>query len=193
MKRRAKPKFDFLLEILNVYRDQALKCKKVRAYLAGCVFLGSALEAGLLAMTKTSSSQVRRSQKYLNRPKKDRNVDEWGLFDLLELARELRWIPSELPMGKVARASGISAKKALANGDLGYFADVVREIRNLVHPGVYVREMKNVKITKSYYEFCYEITAHVFDFLRQKLEASIRMSHAFRTWAAGNKTKTQTR
>src|SRR3972149_579542 len=91
-------------------------------------------------------------------------------FDfLLELARELRWIPSELPMGKVARASGISAKKVLANSDLGYFADVVRKIRNLVHPGVYVREMKNVKITKSYYEFCYDIAPHLFHIIQQKL------------------------
>jgi hypothetical protein len=144
-------------------------------------------------MAKIESSQVRRSQKYLSGRKKDRNVDKWSLFDLLELAREVRWIPSKLPMGKVARESGISPKKAQVNGDLGYFADVVRDIRNLVHPGAYLRDMKNVKITKSYYEFCYEISADVFDFLRQKEEESIRKSHAFRKWAAGNKIKTQTR
>ena len=77
-------------------------------------------------------------------------------------------------MGKVARASGITLKSALANGDLGYFADVVREIRNLVHPGVYLRRMRNVKIGKSYYQFCFEVEEIVFDHLYAKIEASIK-------------------
>ena len=76
-------------------------------------------------------------------------------------------------MGKVARASGITVRSALATGDLGYFADVVREIRNLVHPGVYVRRMRNVRINKSYYQFCYEVEGVVFDRLYEKLQASI--------------------
>lgn len=92
----------------------------------------------------------------------------------MELGRELKWIPSRIPMGKIARASGISVKSDLANGDLGYFADVVREIRNLVHPGIYVRRMRNVRITESYYQFCYEVEGIVFDYLYRKLENSMR-------------------
>ena len=175
MNRKRKSKFDFLVEIISDYRNQAERCKKARAYLAGCVFLGSALEAALLATAKSYPSQVRKTEKYLSKKRKrDKNLDRWGMFDLLELARELMWIPSKLTMGKVARASGISASKAFAIGDLGYFADVVREVRDLVHPGRYLRSMKNVKVTKRYYEFCYEVTEIVFDHLYAKLEASIR-------------------
>lgn len=168
-------KFDFLLKVLTTYHDQAVRSEKSRAYLAGCVFLGAAIEAGLLATSKCYPSQVRKTGKYRSKNKKHRNLDKWGFFDLLELGRELKWIPSRIPMGKIARASRITPKSALANGDLGYFANVVREIRNLVHPGVYLRNMRNVKITKSYYQFCFEVEDVVFDYLYKKLEASINL------------------
>jgi|SRR5208337_139546 len=174
MKSKSRSKFDFLLEILQIYHDQAVRSKKCRAYLAGCVFLGAAIEGGLLATARCYPSRVRQSLKYRNKRKKDRNLDKWGFLDLLELGRELKWIPSRIPMGKIARASGISVKSDLANGDLGYFADVVREIRNLVHPGIYVRRMRNVRITESYYQFCYEVEGIVFDYLYRKLENSMR-------------------
>lgn len=174
MKSKSQSKFECLLDILKTYHDQAVRSEKCRAYLAGCVFLGAAIEGGLLATSKCYPSQVRQSLKYRSKRKKDRNLDKWGFLDLLELGRELRWIPSRIPMGKIARASGITVKSALANGDLGYFADVVREIRNLVHPGVYVRKMRNVKIAKSYYRFCYDVEDIVFGYLYRKLEISIR-------------------
>jgi hypothetical protein len=160
--------------MFDTYRKEARKCSKNRAYLAGCIFLGSALETSLLAMAKCYQTEVRHSNKYLSRRKKDRNIDKWDLFSLLELARELKWIPSKLPMGKVARASGISSEKALASGDLGYFADVVREIRNLVHPGVYLRNMGNARITRRYYGFCFEVIDLILERLEHELEVSIR-------------------
>jgi hypothetical protein len=165
---KPKPKFDFLLELMNIYRNQALRCEKVKAYLAGCVFMVAALEAGLLAMTKINSAKVRLSQKYLGKPKKYRNVDKWSLGDLLILAREIGWIPAKIPGGD----------------KLGSFAGQVKDIRNLIHPGFYVRKMKDRKITKQHFEACYNNTADLIGYLGRKVEESIVKSRAFREWEA---------
>jgi len=96
------------------------------------------------------------------------------LFDLIKIVTELAWIPSKVPLDKTARESGISPDDALSKGDVGYFADVTREIRDMVHPGRHARLWKDVRISKRHYQFCYEIAEVVFEHLYAKLEDSIR-------------------
>jgi hypothetical protein len=79
--------------------------------------------------------------------------------------------PTEL--GQAIRDSGLSPDDALAKGDLGYFADWVREIRNAVHPGNYLRRWRGERISKGYYEFCDIIIGLVSDHLYHKLGSSI--------------------
>jgi len=58
MKPRKIDRFDFLLKLANLYKSEADKCGKSRAYLTGCIILGTALEAGLLAMTECYPEEV---------------------------------------------------------------------------------------------------------------------------------------
>jgi len=100
-------------------------------------------------------------------------LNKWGLFDLLKLATELGWIPSRLSLDKTARSSRVSPHLARSRGDLGYFADIVREIRDMVHPGRYLRYWKGERVSRRYHKFCYTVTDQVFTSLYEKLESSI--------------------
>lgn len=162
----------FLLSIIESYQEEAEKCRGANAYLAGSVMLGAALEASLLGMAKCYTEEVKKTKTYSS--KKEPNLDKWNLIDHLKVARKLDWIPSELPLNKVARESGIDPDEALKYGDLGYFADVMREIRDMLHPGRYLRIWSGVKVTKKFLETSYEVVELVQDFLLKKLEDSIR-------------------
>lgn len=171
MEQRASHPDKQLIGLMEMYKQQSYRCQKAGAYFAACVCLGSAMEAGLLAMAKCYPEDLETSQTYQH--KKELCLEKWTLFDLLKLARELSWIPSQIPLEKVAHASGVSPDDALSKGDLGYFADVVREIRDMVHPGRYLRLWRGVRISKDYYEFCAQATELVFDYLYPILEKSI--------------------
>jgi len=172
-KTRRVGRFDFLLRLMNFYRNEADKCGRAGAYFAGCIVLGAAIEASLLAMVKCYPEKVKKTKTYQrkNQPPYDLN-----LYDLLKIAIELGWIPSKLPLDKTARTSGLTSDYALSKGDVGYFVDVAREIRNLVHPGKHVKLWKGVRISKGYYQFCHELTDVVIDHLVEKVEESLRRS-----------------
>ena len=79
-----------------------------RQFNSGCphqAMLGAALEASLLAMAKCYAEEVEQTKTYSS--KKEPNLDKWNLIDHLKVARELNWIPSKLPLDKIARESGI--------------------------------------------------------------------------------------
>lgn len=161
-----------LLGMIEDWRREADNCRTVGAYLAGCVMLGATLEASLLAMSKCYSDEVKGTKTYSL--KKEPDLDRWNLIDYLRVARELNWIPSKLALEKVARESGVDPEEALKNGDVGYFADVVREIRDMLHPGRYLRLFTGVKVTKDFLDTCYETVNTVQDLLFDKLVDSIR-------------------
>ena len=162
------PKLEQTMDsLLQFYKNEANRCGNQRAYLAGCVCLGSAVETGLLWMALLYPKEVMRSQTY-QRKKKRHSILEWTLFDLLRLGRELDWIPTKLQLDETLRTSGLNPEDALRRGDLAFFADFLREIRDLVHPGRYIRKWKGARITKNYYEFCWTIAELVFDWLGHK-------------------------
>ncbi len=160
-----------LLSIMKNYRDEAEKCRRSGAFLASCVMLGAELEATLLAMEKCYPDEVAQTQTYSRKGEHDLN--RWQLIDHLKVARELGWIPSRLGLEEIARTSGVEPEEALNNGDIGYFADVVREIRDMLHPGRYLRLSSGVKVTAEYFERCYEVVDVVQEVLQRNLEQSL--------------------
>jgi hypothetical protein len=174
MEREAYPSSDDYLGIMDIYKMQSHRCGKAGAYFAACVCLGSLLEALLLGIAKCFPEEVEESQIY--REKKEPRLERWVMTDLLKLAVELKWIPSSVPpeeLGKAIRASGLSPDDALAKGDLGYFADWVRQIRNAVHPGNYWRNWRGKPFSKEYYAFCDIIVELVSDHLFHKAGSAV--------------------
>ena len=145
MKAISEKDFNFLLKLANRFKKEAANCKKNGQILASCVMYAAEMEAQILAMALIYDDEVKESKTYHG--KKERDLRQWELKPLLDLSRELNWIPSSLPVGQIARTSGIEPDDALKAGDVGYFADRVREIRDMVHPGRYVRLWSGVRLT----------------------------------------------
>ena len=137
------------------YQREAEVCAEAGAYLAACVMLGAALEGALVAMADLGA--LRPDIEKSSQAVRDKNGDlvppeSWPFRKLLALAKELNWLPAKLPPDE-----DIDLNEALERGDVGDFAEYVREVRNLVHPGKYVREYPHVSIGDKHYADCYAV------------------------------------
>ncbi len=138
-------RFESLLMLIKRYHGEAIRSANAGAYLGACILTGAALEAALLA---TCSVQEEEVEEYLSQPEGQRvlrklkrkqsglpvKADKLALADLLNLARHLGWLPGRT--GKYQRRK------------VGDLALVVKELRDLVHPGKYVRDYPNVRIAR---------------------------------------------
>lgn len=164
-----KDRFESLLKLIKRYEQEAKTSAGAGAYLAGCVMLGSALEAGLLAMVECFRDEVKQT----NSAPRDKHgklkpSSRWKLSELLDVARELDWLPA-----KLSANANITLEEALSKGEIGDFVEVVREIRNLVHPTKYVREYPDTTIKKEHFKDCYNIVRITFDHLFEHLTSTL--------------------
>jgi hypothetical protein len=169
--------FNFLLDLSVRYDKEAINCKKNGQILASCVMYAARMEAEILAMALVHESEVIASNTYQQERKHD--LRKWQLKSLLDLSRELNWIPSSLPMGVIARKSGVESDEALKRGDVGCFADHVREVRDMIHPGRYLRLWSGVPITNEFVESVEETVTVVNEVLENKIHESIKNSPEF--------------
>ncbi|HHY45431.1 MAG TPA: hypothetical protein GX512_06965 [Firmicutes bacterium] len=158
-----------IIALFTFYRDEAERCRESGAYLASCVLLASALEAALLAMAECFAREVseftRRSRaKELSRPRK-----EWGLSQLLLIARNLDWLPSS--HREIESLDPHDAK-------VGDYIEVVRVIRNLIHPGIYLREYPGEAITEKHLDISYRVLEIACECLSGKLDSAIQAGKA---------------
>ncbi len=110
-----------LWRLVDLYRAEAERCQRIGAYLAGCVMLGSALEAGLLLMAECQVKNVGASARV---PRTNRGApkppQKWTLGELLDVGKDMTWLPA-------------------APGDVGDYAWAVQKTRNLIHAGMVPR------------------------------------------------------
>ncbi|MGI6662280.1 MAG: hypothetical protein ACOX4B_02200 [Bacillota bacterium] len=154
-----------IIALFTFYRDEAERCRESGAYLASCVLLASALEAALLAMAECFAREVaefkRKSRaKELSRPRR-----EWGLSQLLFIARNLGWLPSS--HREIENLDPHDAK-------VGDYIEVVRVIRNLIHPGIYLREYPGQAITEKHLDISYKVLEIACECLSGRLENALR-------------------
>jgi hypothetical protein len=83
-KRRVHVSTDAVLMLMRSYRNEAMRCGRARAYLAGCVMIGSDLDASLTALTRMYPRHVRRVGEH---PSEMR-----GLGKLVSLAAKIGWL-----------------------------------------------------------------------------------------------------
>jgi hypothetical protein len=159
--------FDALRKLIDQFGTEAENCKKAGASLAGCIMIAGALEAGILAMAYCCEDEVSQTETFTRKSEPDLRI--WGLKDLLDLAKELTWIPSTIDENTIARLSEIDPDEALRRGDVWYYADFVRETRDLVHAGRNLRLWSGIGPTKEYLDTVEETVQVVFDILYQKL------------------------
>jgi hypothetical protein len=133
-----------LMTAMGNYGLEAERCANVGAHLASCTMLAATVEGQLVICVCSFPEEAERALKRLqetnqiNRELKLNSVLEWDLRQLLKIAREAQWLPSQIkrfPFPSVDTSDVLSP-------------DRIRELRNLVHPGRLVRERHGQTITK---------------------------------------------
>ena len=157
--------FNELLRLSRVYYREANRCREAKAYLAGCTMSGAALEALLLAMVNLYPSDVEAAGHLPNSKGKTKPLLDWSLGELVEAAARAGWLPTGLQPG--AAWSTISAR-------VGDYARVVQQLRNLVHPGRYVRDHSPSRVTKKYLARSLEIIEVANKYLEARVNESLR-------------------
>lgn len=144
--------FSALLRLSNLYRRQALRCLDAKAYIAGSVMVGAALEAYLVALVHVREEEVI-TWPYL--PKKRARIKpllEWDLSTLLKAANYAGWLPRHIPDDHE-----FSHRKA-AHGD---YAKIIHLCRNLVHPTRYLEDFSNLRMTRRRLDFLLEVLGYL--------------------------------
>jgi hypothetical protein len=154
-----------LLGLSMVYWREARKCEKAKAYLAGTVMLGSALETLLMLMVNCYPEDVERTGLFPIRKGVGRPLLEWNLADLLRVAAAANWLPRGLNSG-----DDWDARKT----KVGDHAEVVRVVRNLLHPGRYVQDHHRKRVTAKYLQRMFEFVLHCRDWLAERNNEALR-------------------
>jgi hypothetical protein len=154
-------KFELLTKIVVRYYREAEKCASVRAYYAGCIMLGSAFEAMLLQTCDVFEDEVAEAVSKLPKKRKPKGpIERWGLDDLIRVAVVAGWLPT---------------RTGFDEPGIGERADLIRQLRNLSHPGIHLRELDEVPIRAASYRVAHALFDAARDWLWLKLARSALM------------------
>lgn len=122
--------YDALKDIVVRNEEEASRTASVRAYSAAIVMLGACLEGLLLIRCLKSKTKAVRVAKKLprnKRPQDPADPTKWWFENLINVCVLAGWMPR------------ISTK--YGHYDAANLGDILREMRNLTHPGKCAREM----------------------------------------------------
>ena len=155
-----------LRQLSGYYWKEALRCEEAKAYLAGCVMLGSALETLLMLMVDGYADEVEATGTVpILRNGKSLPLLRWNLSQLLKAAKAAGWLPSGLDT---------SEKWSTRKAKVGDYAEMFRIVRNLAHPGRYVQDHARSRVTARYLERQFEIALACRDWLAKRNNESLR-------------------
>ena len=120
---------EHLMRISLQVLEEARKCSDKGCYVAAFVLYGFVLEAFLLTMCFCYPEEVRKTKKFHDLRKRLKRKRELfldlSLAQLIEISRELRWLPLEEQVDNT--------------GIVEDWVRFVQEARNLVHPGRWLK------------------------------------------------------
>jgi hypothetical protein len=154
-----------LNRLSRFYWQEALRCEKAKAQLAGCVMLGSALETLLILTINCYSDEADLTGKVPTVKGKPKPLLNWKYIELLRVAKAANWLPSALDL-----EDEWSGRKAR----IGDYAEVVRMVRNLAHPACYVADHYRSRVTRKYLQRQFEVVLLCRDWLAERNNKSLR-------------------
>ena len=174
-----------LLRLSGVYRREARKCMQAKSYLAGCIMIGAALETDIMAMCHCYVDEI--PSKLISKKKgRAKPLLDWSLFQLITIARECEWIPSGLSLD-----DDWDSRKA----DVGDYSEVLRQIRNLVHPSCFVKDLPKSRMTKQRMQMCFDVleaaSSSFLDKIHTSLKAAVGKEQGDRTTAFRRRPKSR--
>jgi hypothetical protein len=153
-----------LSRLNKFYFEEAKRCESAKAYLAGCVMLGSALETLLTLMINVYSDETEQTGKIPMKKGRPKPLLDWQFVELLRVAKAAHWLPSALDL-----QDDWSKRKAR----IGDYAEVVRQIRNLAHPARYVADHARKRVTARYLQRQFEVVLLCRDWLAKRNNAAL--------------------
>jgi hypothetical protein len=145
-----------LWRLNRFYWKEAKRCEEAKAYLAGCVMLGSVLENILILMISLYAEDADKTGKVSLRNGKPKPILKWDLAELLAVAKAAGWLPAGLKLGE-----DWNRRKAR----VGDYAEVARMMRNLAHPARYLKDHHRGRVTKRFLQRQFEIVLACRDWL----------------------------
>jgi hypothetical protein len=156
--------YNEVIHLTRVYYRQAEICHNNKAYLAGCIMIGAAFEAALLTFTDCFSDEVIKSELAPKKNGKIKPLESWNLSNLLAVAKERNWLPSGL---------SLEDEWDDASAEIGDYGEVLRQIRNFVHPIRYASDFTRKRITQRYLDSMFGIFHSTIDQLMQPIHVSL--------------------
>jgi hypothetical protein len=155
---------DRLGRIAKFYYREAHRCMRGKAHLAAIVMHAAAFEAMLQAMCCLYPKDVKATATYQRkkfRGKRNKAL-EFTLNQLINIASQAQWLPP--------KRANWAGKRA----DIAGFAHEARKVRNLVHPGLWAKERRNLTtVTKGYVDVTCEIFEVANSWLLHRVEQSL--------------------
>jgi hypothetical protein len=145
-----------VLRLNRFYWQEALRCEKAKAHLAGCVMLGSAFETLLILMINCFCDEAEQTGKIPRKKGKPKPLLDWQLVELLRVAKAAKWLPAALNPDE-----DWNSRKAR----IGDYAEVVRMMRNLAHPARYLKDHYRKRVTNKYLQRQFELVLLCRDWL----------------------------
>lgn len=134
-----------LNRILGFYKEEGDKCHGAKSYLAACIMYGGCLETALLLMEDIYCDGVKSKT----------------LKQLINIAKKRGWLEHALKLNE-----DFDRKKA----KIGDYAEVMRLVRNCVHP---LKTLESGKITKKHSEKVQIVLSYVMEHLYQRVAISL--------------------
>jgi hypothetical protein len=124
-----------------------------------------ALETLLMLMVNIYADEAEATGMLPKRKNKPRDLIDRDLSQLLKIAKAAGWLPSDLEL-----TDDWSNRKA----KIGDYAEVARMVRNLVHPGYYVKDHARSRGTAKYLKQQFEVVGLCRDWLAERNNRSLR-------------------
>ncbi len=128
--------------------------------LASCIMLGAAIEGYLVLLISTFTEQA--FQTPTGKKRKNKNLLKWDLGELIDVARELSWLPSQILPHPLVDTREVKDTAS---------TDSIRKLRNLIHPGRLVKTRGGTTITKQELDTLHEIYVSIFLHLAKRAES----------------------
>ena len=157
--------FTEIQRIAKAYIRDAKRCKQGKAYIAGCVMAGAALEALLCLMVACYIDEVNlllhNGSNYMQKLQK-KDLHNWTLENFLLVAKKIGWLPYTLEAGINGQSRDHWNSKKARIGD---YSEIVRIMRNCVHPKSYMKEHRHKRFTANHLDHALEIVSCIEDHL----------------------------
>lgn len=157
--------FNEVCPLACLYHQEAVRCLNGKAFLAGRIMLGASLEALLLAFANCYPEEALKAASAPRVHGRVKRLIDWSLSNLVAVARELKWLPAGLSMDENWDRS---------KAQIGDYAVVINESRNLIHPSRYVQDWSHRRNTRSYLLNEFKFVDGIINYLLDKIGDSLR-------------------